>query len=149
MLPAGTSDPLNSYMHDPSNKPFISFARDNVMTGGKGKKPKKTTTRKTKEEMKCKVTQLVILPVFVKPNKTQKNNKSMKKGGSAYEYITNSAYDFLLGPSNSLTPVTSAGTLSGSVQTSNALAGRVATTNNHPWSQPVGTKFSGTNLIYV
>lgn len=147
MLPAGTAEPLNTYAHDMSNKPFIFSARDNMIKGGK-KYKKNTTTRKTKGDVKCKVTQLVIMPVFVKPvKKTQKNGKNMKKGGSAYQYITNSAYDWLLGPSNSLTPVTSAGTLSGSVATSNSFAGRVGVTNNHPWSQPIGTKFTTTNLI--
>jgi len=131
-LPATSTYPINNYTGDSSR--LLINARDNIFKGGK----KEKKNNKTKKQ--CVMMPLVIVPISTKPNKM---NKSMKKGG------TNILYDFFLGPSNALTPLTSFGTVSGSVTSANALSSNVTTTNPHPWSQPIGTKFTSTNLVYV
>lgn len=135
-LPSSSTYPLNFFSGDSSRSPITVSGRDNIMIKG-GKKEKNNKTKKN-----CVMMPLVVVPIMSTPKKMNKN-KSMKKGG------TNVLYDFFLGPSNAMTPLTSFGTISGSVTSANALSSNISATNPHAWSQPIGTKFTATNLVYV
>jgi hypothetical protein len=133
-LPAASTITLNNEVNNASRSPFISNGRDNIVGGGK-----RNAQNKTKKQ--CVMIPLMIFPVTSKPLKRTKTVK--KKGG------TSILYDFFLGPSNALTPLTSFGTVSGAVTTTNTLSNNISTTTPHAWSQPIGTKFTATNPIYV
>lgn len=136
-LPSASTYTLRDDNLDSSRVPFISNGRDNVkLIGGRRRKKNNTKTKKG-----CIIMPLMIVPVSSIKHKRNKTSKK-KTGG-------NTLYDFFLGPSNALTPLTSMGTVSGSVYTSNALTNNISATNSHPWSQPINTKFSSTNLVYV
>lgn len=135
-IPTASTYSLNEFAKDVSRMPLISSARDNMIRGGKRRNPKQNKTQK-----RCVVMPIMLVPVIGTPLKKTKSLK--KKGG------TNVMYDFFLGPSSALSPLTSFGTVSGSVTASNTLTNDISSTTPQAWSQPIGTKFTATNPIYV